>query len=68
MPVKLAAKNDGLVTVRRSDVQMLFDTIKQQQLKCDAGFFSQCFTARQQHEPGSNFNMSLAATSNRKIL
>ena len=47
MPVKLAAKNDGLVTVRRSDVQKIFNTIEQQQLKFDAAFFGNCFTARQ---------------------
>ena len=48
VPVKLAARNDGLITVRRVDMLKMFKTMQAQQMPCDASTFHDCFTASQQ--------------------
>ena len=48
VPVKLAAGNDGLVTVRRADMLKVFDIMRSKQLNFAAANFIKCFTAPQQ--------------------
>lgn len=48
VPVKLAAGNDGLVTVRRADMLKVFEVMRSEQLSFAAATFIKCFTARQQ--------------------
>lgn len=48
VPVKLAAGNDGLVTVRRLDMLKVFEAVQSQQQPFNAATFVECFTARQQ--------------------
>ena len=48
VPVKLAAGNDGLVTVRRMDMMKVFEVVQAQRLEFAAATFIKCFTARQQ--------------------
>ncbi|DBA86013.1 hypothetical protein WJX77_010551 [Trebouxia sp. C0004] len=46
VPVKLAAHNDGLVSVRRQDMFKFFDTLSRETPKFDAASFKDCFKAR----------------------
>lgn len=48
VPVKLAAGNDGLVTVRRMDMLKVFKVVQSQQQPFTAATFVKCFTARKQ--------------------
>ena len=48
VPVKLAAGNDGLVTVRRADMLKVFEVMRSEQLNFAAANFIKCFTPRQQ--------------------
>lgn len=48
VPVKLAAGNDGLVTVRRLDMLKVFEVLRSQQLSFAAATCIRCFTAPQQ--------------------
>jgi len=46
VPVKLAAHNDGLVSVRRQDMFKFFDMLSRETPKFDAASFRDCFKAR----------------------
>lgn len=52
VPVKLAANNDGLVSVRRGDMLKFFDRLRHQQPEFDAARFTVCFEARPQEFNG----------------
>ncbi len=45
VPVKLAAHNDGLVSVRRQDMFKFFDMLSRETPKFDAASFRDCFKA-----------------------